>query len=149
MKAVKTWVVLADGARARVLLNEGPNKGLSEVASAQSETARRAGRDLMADAQGRVFDSVGQGRHAVEPRTDAKTLEEEKFLRDVVRMLERGAQDGDYDRLVLCAAPRALGELRALLPKAVQDKVTAELPKDLTNTPIDQVPRSLAGVLAL
>jgi protein required for attachment to host cells len=147
MKSVKTWIVLADGARARVLLNEGPNKGLREVLTAQSETARLAGRDLMADAQGRVFDSAGQGRHAVEPRTDAKTLEEEKFLREVVRMLERGAQGGEYDRLVLCAAPRALGELRGLLPKAVQDRIAAELPKDLTNTPLDQVPRSLEGVL--
>ena len=147
MKPVKTWIVLADGARARVLLNGGPNKGLSEVLTAQSETARLAGRDLMADGQGRVFDSAGQGRHAVEPKTDAKTIEEEKFLRDVVRILERGAQDGEYDRLVLCAAPRALGELRALLPKAVQDKIAAELPKDLTNTPIGQVPRSLESVL--
>lgn len=149
MKPVKTWVVLADGAQARVLLNEGPEKGLSELMSANSETARRPGRELMADDRGRTFDSAGQGRHAMEPRTDPKTVEEEKFLRDVARILERGAQDGDYDRLVLCAAPRALGELRHLLPKAVQDRITAELPKDLTNTPLDQLPRSLGDVLAL
>lgn len=147
MKPVKTWVVLADGAQARVLLNEGPNKGLREVMKAESETARLAGRDLMADGRGRVFDSAGQGRHAMEPKTDAKAVEEEKFLRDVVRILERGARDGDYDRLVLCAAPRALGELRGLLPKSVQDKITAELPKDLTNTPIQDLGRSLEGAL--
>ena len=147
MKPVRTWVVLADGARARVLLNEGPNKGLREVMNAESETARLAGRDLMADGRGRVFDSAGQGRHAMEPKTDPKAVEEEKFLRDVVRILERGARDGDYDRLVLCAAPRALGELRGLLPKAVQDRITAELPKDLTNTPIQDLGRSLEGAL--
>ena len=147
MKPVKTWVVLADGARARVLLNEGPNKGLKEVLSAQSETARLAGRDLVADDRGRTFDSAGQGRHAMEPKTDAKTVESEKFLRDVVRMLEQGAQGGEYDRLVLCAAPRALGELRGLLPKPVQDRITAELPKDLTNTPIQDLGRSLEGAL--
>lgn len=149
MKSVKTWIVLVDGARARVLLNEGPNKGLKEVLSAQSETARLAGRDLMADDRGRTFDSAGQGRHAMEPKTDAKTVEAEKFLRDVVRLLERGAQGGDYDRLVLCAAPRALGELRALLPKTVQVKLSAELAKDLTNTPLADVPKSLEGVLAV
>ena len=149
MKAVKTWIVLADGARARVLLHEGPNKGLSEVTSAESETARLAGRDLVSAGHGRVFDSAGQGRHAMEPRTDAKAVEEEKFLRDVVRMLERGAEDGEYDRLVLCAAPRALGELRALLPKTVQARLSAELAKDLTNTPLAQVPKSLEGVLVL
>jgi len=149
MRAVKTWIVLADGARARVLLNEGPNRGLREVMAAQSETARLAGRDLVADDRGRVFDSAGQGRHAVEPKTDPKSVEEERFLRDVVRLLERGAQDGGYDRLVLCAAPRALGELRMLLPKSVQQKVIAELPKDLTNTPLGDVPRSLGDVLAV
>ena len=149
MKAVKTWIVLADGARARVLLNEGPNKGLKEVLSAQSETARLAGRDLVTDDRGRTFDSAGQGRHAMEPKTDPKTVEAEKFLRDVARMLERGAQGGDYDRLVLCAAPRALGELRALLTKPVQDRITAELPKDLTNTPTNALDKHFDGIIAV
>src|SRR5690606_9037498 len=96
MRAVKTWIVLADGARARVLLTGGPNRGLREGMAAQSGTARLAGRALVADDRGRVFDSAGQGRHAVEPKTDPKSVEEERFLRDVVRLLERGAQDGGY-----------------------------------------------------
>ena len=149
MKTVRTWVVLADGAQARVLLNEGPGKGLKELAAARSETARMPGRELMADGPGRVFDSAGQGRHAMEPKTDPKEVEKDKFLRELTELLERGAQNGEYDRLVLCAAPHALGELRSLLPKSVQDKMMAELDKDLTNTPLDQVPRSLKDVLPL
>lgn len=149
MKPVKTWIVLADGAQARVLLNEGPNKGLRELMTAQSETARLAGRDLMADDRGRTFDSAGQGRHAMEPKTDPKSVEEEKFLREVAHIIERGANDGDYDRLVLCAAPRALGALRGLLSKSAQDKVMAELPKNLVNTPLQDLPRSLQDTLAL
>lgn len=149
MKPVKTWIVLADGARARVLLNAGPNKGLRELMTKESETARLAGRDLMADDRGRVFDSAGQGRHAMEPKTDPKAVEEEKFLREVARLIERGASDGEYDRLVLCADPRALGALRGLLSKSVQDKIMAELPKNLTNTPLQDLPRSLQDTLPL
>jgi protein required for attachment to host cells len=147
MKPTKTWVVAADGARARVLLHLGPGKGLSELSSVESEAARKPGRELLADAPGRVFDSFGEGRHAAEPRTDPKTVEEQKFLREVAAMLERAAREGEYDRLVLCAAPRALGELRPLLSRAVRDRLAAELPKDLTRTPLDQLERSLEGAL--
>ena len=147
MKPTRTWIVAADGARARVLLHLGAGGRMSEVKSMESTEARKHGRDLVTDAPGRVFDSTGHARHAAEPRVDPKDQEEAKFLRQVVELLERGARDGEYDQLVLCAAPRALGVLRGMLPAAVRDRTVAELDKDLTKTPLDQLPRSLDGVL--
>ena len=48
-------------------------------------------------------------------------------------MIGQAALDKKFDRLVLVAPPKALGDLRAELPKHAQERVTHELPKDLVH----------------
>ena len=51
-------------------------------------------------------------------------------------------------RIVLVAAPSALGDLRAALPSAVRAKVTGEVAQDLTKTPDAEVASHLKDVLS-
>ena len=44
---------------------------------------------------------------------------------------------------MLVAAPKALGDLRSLLPKTVQSKIVAEIDKDLTNIPTAELGKHL------
>jgi protein required for attachment to host cells len=80
-------------------------------------------------------EDVGGQRHGMEPRTDPQRYAEYAFARDLSDHLEKAANEHRFDRLVLVAAPKALGDLRDLLPKTVHGKIVAEIDKDLTNIP--------------
>ena len=149
VRKVVTWVVVADGARARVFVNEGVGKGVHELEDRAFVGSRRQNQDIQADRPGRAFDSAGQGRHSMEPRTDPHQHEEREFLRDVVSWLSEHGQNNDFERLVLIAAPRALGELRSLLPKPLSAKVVGEIAKDLTHSGPADIESHLGEVLAV
>ena len=149
MRGVTTWIVVADAGRARVLQNDGPGKGVKEVPGTDMVGPHRRDRDIMADRPGRSFDSAGHGRHAMEPPTDPKRAEQHAFFADVAERLEAAARGGRFDRLVLVAEPRALGELRHLLAPAVAARVSAELDKDLTHLSAAEIGERLGGVLAV
>jgi protein required for attachment to host cells len=107
------------------------------------------GREIMSDRPGRTFDSVGAGRHAKEPRTDAREIEKRSFAHELAAMLDDGLKQGKFDRLVLVAPPRELGFLRAELSPAVRKRVSAELNKDLTGVAPSEILDHLGAVMAV
>lgn len=153
-----TWILIADGARAHLLVNRGPGTGLERVFA--EEFVNPAGRahvgEMLSDGQGRSFDSVGRGRegiaggrHAMEPPTDPKRHAQEDFARELAAMLDVHAQKRAFDALILVAAPRMLGDLRTHLSAAVAQRVSHELDKDLTNTPEHDLPQHLGDLVQL
>ncbi len=149
MKAIRTWILVADGARARFLLNQGPGKGLEIPAMPELSTGHAPTREVGTDRPGRVHDRMGPGRHAMAPRVDWHQFEKSEFARRVATTLNKAAGRNDFDRLVLVAPPKTLGSLRAALDKAAAAKVTAELPKDLTHVSVDVLPNHLGDLIAL
>ena len=147
IRKLVTWIVIADGSRARVYRNDGPGKGLEPLPDMSMTGDRRRDREIMADKPGRAFDSHGRGRHSMEPTTAPRDVAERQFLEQVAHKLEVAARDGAFDRLVIAAAPRALGDLRARLPRSVADRIHAEIDKDLTKLPGNELPKHLAEVL--
>jgi len=135
MKKTITWVIVADHQRVRVLMNSGPGRGLQPVAGMELQTRLKAGRDIVADRPGRSFESQGAARHAVQPRVDPHRQAAERFIERVAEMLTAASNKGDYDRLVVVAPPRALGEFRKSLPAAVKNKLIGEIGEDLTKAP--------------
>jgi protein required for attachment to host cells len=87
MRKTITWVVVADGARARLLVNEGPGKGLDELPDGEMAAEHAPSRDIQADRPGRTFDSAGEGRHAKEPPTDPHRDAKRRFAREVAGRL--------------------------------------------------------------
>lgn len=149
MARTVTWIVVADGQRARILSNAGPGQGLEEVPGGEFEGDDRQGREIMADRPGRTFDSGGQGRHSKEPHTDPRQVVEEGFLRRVLDHLATAANRNAFDRLVLVAEPRALGFLRKHLATPLQQRLHADLDKDLTKIPTQDLPGHLDSLLRL
>lgn len=149
MKKVTTWILVADGSRARVLLNEGPGRGVERTPVHEFDGPHMENREIMADRPGRAFDSAGQGRHAMERPTDPKEHEQHEFHRAVAGFLDKGFDDRRFDRLVVIAPPKALGSIRSLLSDRVQGKVTAELNKDLTKVPAHDIASHLGDVMAV
>jgi len=149
MKPIRTWILIADGARARIVANTGPGRGVEQIDNLDFRGDSRPTRDLDDDRPGRTFSSAGPGSHALEPPDDAHDQHKRNFQRKIADFLHNALESGSYDRLVIVAAPRALGDLRPALSSAVSDKISAELPKDLTHVRNDELAPYLADVLAV
>lgn len=149
MKPIVTWVLVTNGGQARILENAGPGKGLAPLKGLAFEDAHLKAQDIVTDRPGRGFASTGSGRSAMEPKTDPVEHREAEFVRSVADVLDTKRSEGAYDRLIIAAAPTALGDLRPVLSEPVRKSIMAELPKDLTNIPTADLPRHFDGILAL
>lgn len=147
MKKTVTWVLIADGTRARVLRHDGPGKGLAPVDGLDFAIEPVQAQDIMADRPGRGHSSSGAARSGMEPRTDPVDYRETQFAKSLAAMLDRQQQKGAYDRLVIAAAPIALGDIRKAISPGVKKTIVAELDKDLTNVPTPQLSKHLNGIL--
>lgn len=128
-----TWVLVCDGAKARIFANTGPGTGLALVTGAEHPESRLHTRDIGTDQPGRSFDSSGQGRHAMEPPVDWHRFEKTRFAGEMAAIIDGAAKADRFDRLVVTAPPQVLGDLRKALGKHARDRVVGELDKDLTH----------------
>jgi protein required for attachment to host cells len=145
-----TWIAICDGARACFYANSGPGTGLVPVAKAEHPASRAHSRDLGTDRPGRSFDSTATGaRHSMAPRADWHNFEKDLFARKISGILDAAAGEKRFDRLILVAPPRILGDLRKTLGTPAQDRITGELDKDLTNIPPDQLGAHLGDLIRL
>jgi len=149
MKAKVTWILVTDGATAKVFEHNGPGKGLQAVEGLMFEQTPLKAGEIMADRPGRSYSSVGSGRSAIESSSDPVAERERRFVENVAEELERKHQQNAFDRLIVAAAPTALGDLRPVFSKSLRDTIVAELPKDLTNLPTAQLGQHLDGLLAV
>jgi protein required for attachment to host cells len=149
MKPTTTWILIADGARARIFANRGPGKGIEAVAGGAFDADHRPDREIMSDRPGRAFESVGDARHAIEPHHDAHRELKQAFAEELAALLDAKLAAKTYDRVVLVAPPAMLGDLRASLSEPVRAVVYAEIDKDLTKTPEAELPLCLDAVLAV
>jgi protein required for attachment to host cells len=143
MKATRTWFLVADGARARIVETTGSNKEVRMVDLGQLEAESRPSRELGSDRPGRVSESVGQQRHAIEPRKDPHRGLETLFAHQLVDILDERLASKSFDRLVLVAPPVMLGDLRKALSEALRAVVAAEVAKDLTKVATNELMRHL------
>jgi len=149
MKATRNWIVIADGAQVRILENNGPGKGLTPLPAEEMHQKLHPSRDINADKPGRTHDRMGPGRHSMEPTSDPHREEKRHFAEALAGHLNAAAQKHSYDRLVLVAPAKTLGDLRHALSKEAAAKVDGELSKDLTKVPDQELAGHLSAVIAL
>ncbi len=140
----RALIVVGDGEKALFLRNEGEPEQL------QLEVENIFGHDNPAtheqgtDKPGRAFASVGTARSAME-QTDWHQLGEERFAAGIAEMLYQLAHANQFEALVVVAPPKVLGNLRQAFHKEVVDRITGEVPKDLTSHPVAEIERLLAA----
>ena len=79
----------------------------------------------------------------MEPVTDPKRAELQRFARHLAGELDAALAAGRFDDLVLVAGPRLLGELRDALPKRVAERVRQDIAKDLAGLTPSQMEEHL------
>jgi protein required for attachment to host cells len=147
MKAGTSWVLIADGARARIvrLKNTNHETGV-QMDDLVFETDHRRTGEIMSDRPGRSFASEGARRSAMEYRTEPEREQEARFAGTIVDDLDRRLRAHEFDRLSIVAEPRMLGTLRQKLSPALRQAVVAEVAKDLTKLPRHELDTAIAAL---
>ena len=143
------WILVCDGARGRILVNRGRGTGLSEIESAEDRDARVPTRALGADRPGRSRDSFGEGRHGVAPPVDWHRFEKERFAKEMAALVNSAALQNKFDRVMLVAPPRVLGDLRKALNAQATAKIGGEIGKDLTQVAVHDLGPHLSDLVTL
>ena len=117
-------VAVVDGEKLVMFKNTGDHEPQLSALEAPAVAAATAG-------------SNGHQSSAANP--DDSTRAEDGFAVGVATMLNAQALSGDFDHLLVIAAPKTLGELRKHWGKALQAKLIGEIAKDLTGHTTDQI----------
>lgn len=151
-----TWILVCDASRARLFAEAAPGREFALLATFDHPESRERVRDRMADANGRkpVGGSRGvggigtrqggfHGRPGVEPETDPKDVEAEKFARSLSGELEKGIDGHAFDAVIITAPPRFLGQLKECLCEKVRRRIAYTMDKDLSLLPLRDVERRI------
>ncbi|MBS7537691.1 baeRF12 domain-containing protein [Ancylobacter lacus] len=142
--AAGAWVVVCDGRKALILVNGGdarfPNLRTREVREQRNPPAHEQG----GGRPGRVHESAGPARAAVE-ETDLHEQAEHDFLTRLAETLDRAVTGGETRDVILVAPPRALGILRPHYSRALAGAISAEVDRDLVKLPVYEIERHLAA----
>ena len=129
MKPIKTLVLLANDARARMFENTGPGKGLKEFEDITAKTIAEAQIEY-ADRPGRNSAAPGMGQHAFDHAESEHDQQQEAFVKAMLAEVEKRFTEGGYDRFVMAAAPKTLGVMREELPPALKAALAVDVDKD-------------------
>lgn len=125
-----TWVVVADGGKARFLRNVGEGIAISLK------------QEKVLDAQD--MDVEGPSGHQP-PETSGSYIDEATFAKQLANRLNAAALKDEFSHLVLVADPQTLGQIRPQLHQEAIKRMVGELAKTLTNSPLADIERSLTA----
>ena len=77
-------------------------------------------------------------------QTDWHRIAEDRFADEVAAELAVAHRAKPFSALILIAPPRTLAELRRSLPDELRGLVIAEIDKDSTKLPLDEIEKRLA-----
>ena len=120
-----TLVIVADGRAARMFRNQGDESGLKLHQTRQLDTS----------------DAMESSPSGSQPQDN--DVGEAAFAKMLADRINRSALRNGFEHLVLVADPTTLGEIRPQLHKEVAQRMLAEVSKDWTNTPLDQIEKAL------
>ena len=136
---------VGDGQKALFLRNTGDttllNLTTAQVLTDENPPTHEQGTDR----PGRAFQSVAKAKRSGMETTDWHELEKELFASRVAAALEQIVRGEKVKTIVVVAPPRTLAELRNAFHADVKNRIVAEIDKDLTNLPVDQIEKHLAG----
>ncbi|MEH6702409.1 host attachment protein [Parasphingorhabdus sp.] len=135
-------VIAVDGSRMAMFKNVGEafDPVLELIEEHKNPSLRTS--ELGTDKPGRSFQSKSPSRGAYEP-TDLQQQEEDRFVTEVAQRIEQIVGDKDA-RVILVAAPRALGVIRKHLKPDTSARLLAEIAKDFGPDAAEPLAKMLA-----
>lgn len=122
--ARKTWIVVADGGHARILLNTHRDEGVSELPLAGKGDPRLASH----------HSELAAGvHHTPVHKPTAENQKEGKFVSLLAETLQTGISRKECDGLILVAPATVMGQLRKALNANSHKAIIAEVVHDYTH----------------
>lgn len=140
---ITTWVLAADGTRARIFRLESVRGPLHEIETLTNPEGRLHEQQLTSDLPGRTFDRSGPGRHVLESKIGPKRQTVISFVNRIAERLDKGRVEGNFARLVIIAAPGLLGMLRGKLSAKTSERVVLEIDKAVAHQSVEAILRHL------
>ena len=137
-----SFVLVADGRKMLFFRNEGDGEFPNLEVADKRVDDNPAHHEQASDTAGMAMNVIG-GHGGTMAEVDFHQLEEDRFAARAAEMLKERALRNEYESLVVVAPPKTLGELRKHYHKEVEKRLTAEVPKDLTNMPVEEIERVL------
>lgn len=124
----RTWIVVADGGQARILLNEHRDQGVKELPLVNKHDPRLAHHKT---------ESAAAVHHTPVFKPTDEKRNEDAFLYRLAETLQTGIMRRECDQIILVAPASALGLLRKALNKEVHKHIVAEIVHDYTGQTSD------------
>jgi protein required for attachment to host cells len=99
--------------------------------------------DLVSGARGATQSAPGGVRSAFERHTDPHESEGLKFAREIAELVNAAFVRGEWERAVLVAPPKFLGEVRSALPARALHQVVACIHHDFAKLPEHELPAAV------
>ncbi len=144
MKPIVTWILLANARKAHVVVNKGPGKGLAALADKTWQAKPAPEHSTKA---GIGHSIAGPGMAAVD-QGDPQHQADLVFAKSVTNQLDDALASTEFDRLVIVAGPHMLGLLRHYLTNRLRSVLVAEIAKDFSALPMENLEERLAEVIA-
>ena len=141
-----TWVLVADGSRARIFERTSLSGPLTELSDFTNPQGRLREGELTSDRPGVSHSSKGHRTgHPMNAEHSAGSAASNKFVRELVAELKAGLIARKFERMVLVMPHVFLGQLRSLLDHRLEKVVAASVNRDLTResaeTILDRLPQ--------
>lgn len=141
---MKNWLVVANGARARVL--EEAEGGYAHVADVVHPASRQKGSELELDRPGHVTSGAhGAGSAEYRPRVEPHERELQHFAEELAALLDAGVADGRCAGLILVVSNPFLGHLKACLGAQSRERVLRSVAHDYTALSDSELAQRLAA----
>jgi len=139
------FILVGDGTKALFLRNAGdekyPNLKTERVFVDDNPPTHEQGTDR----PGRAFKRAGTNYRSGMGDTDWHDLDKHRFAERVAEAMEKLVRDRNPAALVIAAPARTLADLRRAFHADVKSRLIAEIDKDLTNLPVDEIEKHIVG----
>lgn len=137
-------VLVADGGKMLLFRNAGDVAFPNLEVVAHEQQADPATSDIGTDAPG-SNQIAGATMKSDYEATDFHQQAEDRFAADAAEMLKRRVLRHEFDKLIVVAPPKTLGEIRKHYHKEVESRLAGEIAKDLVNRSTDEIAKVIAA----
>jgi protein required for attachment to host cells len=134
-----SYILVADGAKMLFFRNTGDAEKLNLTVLAAEQQADPYDRDIKTDQAGQKPGVPGSGAGFTAGENDFHKQAEDRFAAEAAQRINRAALANEFEKLIIVAPPKTLGELRKHYHKQVESRIAAEIAKDLTGHPVEKI----------
>lgn len=123
----RIWVMVADRKVAHIYRKTAD--GLEKIADAKADGQKTS---AMVDLIGENHSHIAKDSSDHHDPREQEHHEDMNFIHGLAGLLDQAVREDAMDRVLIVAAPRTLGNIRAALSRPVHARVMAEVSKELT-----------------